>query len=186
MNSYQALTERLIARPKVWTVTGAAGFIGSNLIEALLRLNQQVIGVDNFSTGSQRNLEQVRAEVGGRRWKNFLAIDGDIRDSETCLRASGGADYILHQAALGSVPRSIAHPQDSHASNVTGFLNMLISARDSGVKRFVFASSSSVYGDNADLPKREHRIGRCLSPYAVTKRVNELYADVFNRCYGLT
>jgi UDP-N-acetylglucosamine 4-epimerase len=185
IDAYQDLTERLFVQPKVWLVTGAAGFIGSNLAEALLRLDQRVIGLDNFSTGSRRNLAQVRALVGPGKWKNFLQIDGDIRAAATCDRASRGVDYILHQAALGSVPRSIANPRDSHASNVTGFLNMLVAARQNGVKRFVYASSSSVYGDIPDLPKREHQIGRCLSPYAVTKRANELYADVFSRCYAL-
>jgi UDP-N-acetylglucosamine 4-epimerase len=185
MHAYQDLTERLLVQPKVWLVTGVAGFIGSNLAEALLRLNQRVIGLDNFSTGSRRNLAQIRALVGQKKWKNFILIDGDIQAGDTCNKASRGVDYILHQAALGSVPRSIANPQDSHASNVTGFLNMLVAARDNGVKRLVYASSSSVYGDNPDLPKRERQIGRCLSPYAVTKRANELYADVFGRCYAL-
>ena len=185
MHAYQDLTERLLVQPKVWLVTGAAGFIGSNLAETLLRLNQRVIGLDNFSTGSRLNLAQIRVLVGPEKWKNFLQIDGDIRAEATCDLASRGVDYILHQAALGSVPRSIANPRDSHASNVTGFLNMLVAAHQNGVKRFVYASSSSVYGDNPDLPKREDQIGSCLSPYAVTKRANELYADVFGRCYSL-
>ncbi|MGD0614925.1 MAG: SDR family oxidoreductase [Verrucomicrobiota bacterium] len=185
MHAYKKLTERLLIQPKVWLVTGVAGFIGSNLAEALLCLNQRVIGLDNFSTGSRRNLAQIRALVGPAKWKNFRHIDGDIRAANTCDPASRGVDYILHQAALGSVPRSIANPGESHASNVTGFLNMLVAARQNGVKRLVYASSSSVYGDNPDLPKREHQIGRCLSPYAVTKRANELYADVFGQCYAL-
>ena len=185
MHAYKKLTERLLIQPKVWLVTGAAGFIGSNLVEALLGLNQRVVGLDNFATGSRVNLEQIRAVVGPKRWKNYLQIDGDAREADTCARASRGVDYILHQAALGSVPRSIANPQDSHASNVNGFLNMLVAARENGVKRFVYASSSSVYGDNPDLPKREHQLGSCLSPYAVTKRTNELYAEVFSRCYAL-
>lgn len=185
MQAYQELTEQLLVQPKVWTVTGAAGFIGSNLVEALLRLNQVVTGLDNFSTGSPANLEQVRCLVGPEKWENFRHITGDILDPEACERASLGSDYILHQAALGSVPRSIADPQTSHASNVIGFLNMLMAARNNGVKRFVYASSSSVYGDNPDLPKCEHQIGRCLSPYAVFKRTNELYADIFSQCYAL-
>jgi UDP-N-acetylglucosamine/UDP-N-acetylgalactosamine 4-epimerase len=184
MQTYQELTQRLLSEPRIWLVTGSAGFIGSNLVEALLRINQRVIGLDNFSTGSRRNLNQVR-DLVGPKWKRFRQIAGDIRSEDTCARASRGVDYILHQAALGSVPRSIARPGDSHASNVTGFLNMLLAAHQNGVKRLVYASSSSVYGDHPDLPKREHQIGRCLSPYAVTKRTNELYADVFSKCYGL-
>jgi UDP-N-acetylglucosamine/UDP-N-acetylgalactosamine 4-epimerase len=185
MNEYQKLTERLLIQPKVWSVTGAAGFIGSNLVETLLRLHQRVVGLDNFSTGSRSNLEQVRALVGPEKWKNFVHIEGDTRALETCQQATRGVDYILHQAALGSVPRSIANPLDSHANNVTGFLNILMAARQNNVRRLVYASSSSVYGDNPQLPKREDNIGHCLSPYAATKRANELYADVFGRCYSL-
>lgn len=185
MNAYENLKQQMLAGPKVWLVTGEAGFIGSNLLEALLRLNQQVVGLDNYVTGSRHNLEQVRDLVGPDRWKNFRQVDGDIRDLDSCQQACHGVDYVLHQAALGSVPRSLANPADSHASNVTGFLNMLVAARDQGVKRLVYASSSSVYGDQPDLPKVEHKIGCCLSPYAVTKRANELYADVFARCYGV-
>ena len=186
MNAFKELTERLSTKPKLWLVTGSAGFIGSNLLETLLRLDQMVVGLDNYATGSPGNLEQVRDLVGPDRWKHFLKIDGDIRDLNTCKRASHGVDYILHQAALGSVPRSLANPGDSHATNVTGFLNMLLAARDSGVKRFVYASSSSVYGDHPALPKAEDAVGQCLSPYAATKRANELYAQVFGRCYGLS
>jgi UDP-N-acetylglucosamine/UDP-N-acetylgalactosamine 4-epimerase len=186
MNAFKHLTERLSRKPKLWLVTGSAGFIGSNLLETLLRLNQLVIGLDNYATGSRGNLDQVRDLVGANRWKHLLKIDGDIRDLDTCKRASYGVDYILHQAALGSVPRSLANPGDSHATNVTGFLNMLIAARDSRVKRFVYASSSSVCGDHPALPKVEDAIGQCLSPYAATKRANELYAEVFGRCYGLS
>ena len=186
MAAFEQLTERLSSQPKLWLVTGSAGFIGSNLLETLLRLNQLVVGLDNYATGSRGNLDQVRDLVGPDRWKHFLKIDGDIRDLDTCQRASHGVDYILHQAALGSVPRSLASPGDSHATNVTGFLNMLIAARDSGVKRFVYASSSSVYGDHPALPKVEDAIGQCLSPYAATKHANELYAEVFGRCYGLS
>lgn len=186
MNAFKQLTERLASQPKLWLVTGSAGFIGSSLLETLLRLDQRVVGLDNYATGSSDNLDQVRDLVGPVRWKHFLKIEGDVRDLETCKRATHGVDYVLHQAALGSVPRSLANPGDSHATNVTGFLNMLIAARDSGVKRFVYASSSSVYGDHPGLPKMEDAIGRCLSPYAATKLANELYADVFARCYGLT
>jgi len=183
-HTYQKLNERLLSQPKVWLVTGAAGFIGSSLVEALLRLNQRVIGLDNFSTGSLRNLDQIRGLVGPEKWRNFVRIEGDLRDKAACNQATGGVDYVLHQAALGSVPRSIANPQDSHDSNVTGFLNILDAARQNRAKRFVYASSSSVYGDHPGLPKREAEIGRCLSPYAVTKRINELYAEVFARCYS--
>ena len=185
MSAYENLKQQMLAEPKVWLVTGEAGFIGSNLLEALLRLAQRVVGLDNYSTGSRHNLEQVRELVGPDLWKNFRQMDGDIRDPDTCQRACKGVNYVLHQAALGSVPRSIANPADAHANNVTGFLNMLVAARDSGAKRLVYASSSSVYGDHPELPKVEDKIGRCLSPYAVTKRADELYADVFARCYGL-
>ena len=186
MNHFEQLIERLSNKPKLWLVTGSAGFIGSNLLETLLRYNQLVVGLDNYATGSPGNLDQVRDLVGPERWQHFMKIDGDIRDLDTCKRACHGVDYILHEAALGSVPRSLAYPGDSHATNVTGFLNMLIAARDSGVKRFVYASSSSVYGDHPALPKVEDAIGRCLSPYAATKRANELYAEVFGQCYGLS
>jgi UDP-N-acetylglucosamine/UDP-N-acetyl-alpha-D-glucosaminouronate 4-epimerase len=185
MTKYQMLSDQLAAKPCVWLVTGAAGFIGSNLLETLLRLNQRVIGLDNYSTGSRSNLEQVKTLVGLERWSNFLQMDGDIRDLNVCVRATEGVDYVLHQAALGSVPRSIAMPCASHDSNVTGFLNILTAARDCHVKRFVYASSSAVYGDHPKLPKVEQNIGQCLSPYAATKRANEIYADVFARCYGL-
>jgi UDP-N-acetylglucosamine/UDP-N-acetylgalactosamine 4-epimerase len=185
LNTYQELIAQLAGRPMVWLVTGSAGFIGSNLVEALLRLDQRVIGLDNFSTGCERNLGEVRSLVGPARWKNYAHIQGDTRDLETCHRAADGADFILHQAALGSVPRSLANPIDSHSANVTGFINMLVAARDACAKRFVYASSSSVYGDYPGLPKVEDKIGRCLSPYAATKLVNEIYAEVFARCYGL-
>jgi UDP-N-acetylglucosamine 4-epimerase len=184
MSQFQKITEKLSAAPAAWLVTGAAGFIGSNLLETLLRLRQKVTGLDNFSTGSARNLAQVRSAVGPALWKNFRWIQGDIRDQSLCRRATRGVDYVLHQAALGSVPRSVEDPVNSNDSNVNGFVNILWASRLNGVKRFVFASSSSVYGDQTALPQTEPRIGRCLSPYAVTKRVNELYADVFARCYG--
>jgi UDP-N-acetylglucosamine/UDP-N-acetylgalactosamine 4-epimerase len=185
VNQYQQLTAQLARQPRVWLVTGAAGFIGSNLVEALLRLNQRVIGLDNFSTGSEQNLAEVRALVGPARWKYYLHIQGDIRDAATCQQAAAGVDFVLHQAALGSVPRSLANPIDSHSANASGFLKMLVAARDARVKRFVYASSSSVYGDHPGLPKVEDETGRCLSPYAATKLVNEIYADVFARRYGL-
>lgn len=170
---------------KRWLVTGVAGFIGSNLLEALLKAGQSVTGLDNFSTGHHRNLDQVQKAVSPEQWQCFRFIEGDTCDPATCDTACAGADYVLHQAALGSVPRSLENPVASHASNVTGFLNLLVAARDAGVKRFVFASSSAVYGDYSGLPKTEDKTGRCLSPYAATKVANEIYASVFARCYGL-
>ncbi|WP_338504094.1 SDR family oxidoreductase [Sphingomonas kaistensis] len=170
--------------PRRWLVTGAAGFIGSNLVEALLRLDQQVVGLDNFATGHQRNLDELLAAVGPERAARFGLITGDIRDARTCAEACAGVDVVLHQAALGSVPRSIADPLISHEVNVTGFVQMLDAARQAGVTRFVYAASSSTYGDEPNLPKREERIGNPLSPYAVTKLVNELYAAVYARSYG--
>lgn len=184
-SAYETLKEKLLAAPKTWLVTGCAGFIGSNLLEQLLKLGQTVVGLDNFSTGKQRNLDEVQSLVGKEQWAQFRFIEGDIRDLATCREACSNVDYVLHQAALGSVPRSIDDPITSNASNVTGFLNMLVAARDAKVKRFVYAASSSTYGDHPGLPKVEDTIGRPLSPYAVTKYVNELYADVFGRCYGL-
>lgn len=169
-----------------WLITGVAGFIGSNLLEALLKLDQRVTGVDNFATGHQRNLDEVRSLVSLEQWKRFRFFDGDICQVDTCNTACKGIDFILHHAALGSVPRSLENPIASHASNVSGFLNMLVAARNAGAKRFVFASSSSVYGDHPDLPKIEDKTGRCLSPYAMTKVADELYADVFAHCYGLS
>jgi UDP-N-acetylglucosamine 4-epimerase len=162
-----------------------AGFIGSNLLERLLMLNQTVVGVDNFSTGHAHNLNQVKAIVGSERWARFRFLSADIRDLEACRHACEGIDIILHQAALGSVPRSIQNPILTNQSNIDGFLNMLVVAKDAGVQRFIYAASSSTYGDHPGLPKREDIIGRPLSPYAVTKYVNELYADVFSRNYGL-
>jgi len=170
---------------RTWLVTGCAGFIGSNLIEALLKLNQKVVGLDNFATGFQHNLDLVQEAVGARAWSNFRFIRGDIRSLETCKQACEGVDVVLHQAALGSVPRSIDDPITSHETNVTGFLNMLVAARDAKVKRFVYAASSAAYGDWPGLPKVEEQIGRPLSPYGAGKYMNELYADVFGRCYGL-
>jgi UDP-N-acetylglucosamine 4-epimerase len=211
---YESVKRKMRRDPKTWLVTGCAGFIGSNLIETLLKLNQRVVGLDNFATGHCKNLDLVRKSVGEKVWKRFHFVCGDIRKINDCYKAfglkmrkeSGGqmatseglkvnanrprhnahpVDVVLHQAALGSVPRSIKDPLSTHEVNVTGFVNMLIATRDAGVRRFVYASSSSVYGDSPVLPKREDRIGRQLSPYAVSKYANELYAGVFGRCYGL-
>ena len=184
MTAYDDLKTRLAQEPHTWLVTGAAGFIGSNLLETLLKLNQHVVGLDNFATGHQHNLDEVHHLVTPEQWHRFKFIKGDIRNIDDCRSACAGVEYVLHQAALGSVPRSVADPILTNSANVTGFLNMLVAARDSGVKRFVFAASSSTYGDHPALPKVEHTIGRPLSPYAVTKFVNELYADVFARTYG--
>ena len=184
MNTTEQLTKSLTAARKTWLLTGVAGFIGSNLLEALLRANQSVVGLDNFSTGHQRNLDDVRRNVGEARWENFVLMRADIVDLEACRKACAGADYVLHQAAIGSVPRSIQNPLPTHQSTVDGFVNMLCAAKEARVKRFVYASSSSVYGDHPGLPKVEQSIGNCLSPYAVSKRINELYADVFAKCYG--
>jgi len=184
MSAFDALKTQLAAQPRTWLVTGAAGFIGCNLVEALLKLDQQVVALDNFATGHEKNLAQVQASVGPERWERFRLKRGDIRDLITCHTVCKDVDYVLHQAALGSVPRSIEDPLLTHASNNTGFINMLVAARDAKVKRFVYAASSSTYGDHPGLPKVEDVIGKPLSPYAVTKYVNELYADVFARCYG--
>ena len=180
---YKEATAKLKKTPETWLVTGCAGFIGSNLIETLLQLGQKVVGLDNFSTGFQHNLDQVEQAVGPDHWKRFTFIRGDITDPDTCQRACKGITYVLHQAALGSVPRSVADPVTTNENNITGFLNMLVAARDAGVTRFVYAASSSTYGDHPDLPKKEHRIGNPLSPYAVTKVVNEMYARVFSTTY---
>jgi UDP-N-acetylglucosamine 4-epimerase len=198
-NAYAHLQARLAATPCTWLVTGVAGFIGSNLLEALLRLGQRVVGLDNFSTGHRRNLSEVEELVSDRQWANFQFIEGDIRNLEHCRSAMlfrapeprGAAaglypvDFVLHQAALGSVPRSLEDPIATHSVNISGFLNMLVAARDAQVKTFVYAASSSTYGDHPGLPKVEDRIGKPLSPYAVTKYANELYADVFARCYDV-
>ena len=184
MTVFTDLQARLRAERSTWLITGAAGFIGSNLIEALLKLDQQVVGLDNFATGHQHNLNEVRSLVSAEQWARFRFIRGDIREMADCQAACAGVDYVLHQAALGSVPRSVADPVLTNSANVTGFLNMLVAARDAGVKRFVYAASSSTYGDHPALPKVEDSIGRPLSPYAVTKLVNELYAEVFARNYG--
>lgn len=184
MAVYESLKLQLKIEPQAWLVTGVAGFIGSNLLEALLKLNQRVVGLDNFSTGYQRNLDEVQTLVTPEQWANFNFIQGDIRSLDDCHRACDGANYVLHQAALGSVPRSIEDPITTNQNNINGFLNMLVAARDAKVKRFVYAASSSTYGDHPDLPKVEGKIGKPLSPYAVTKLVNELYADVFAHIYG--
>ena len=186
MSRYEELRKELPAQPKVWLITGVAGFIGSNLLETLLKLDQKVVGLDNFATGHQRNLDEVRSLVSEKQWSNFKLIQGDIRNLDDCNNACAGVDYVLHQAALGSVPRSINDPITSNATNIDGFLNMLIAARDAKVQSFTYAASSSTYGDHPGLPKVEDTIGKPLSPYAVTKYVNELYADVFSRCYGFS
>lgn len=183
MTAYDFLKHELPRAPKTWLVTGVAGFIGSNLLETLLKLDQRVIGLDNFATGYQRNLTEVQSLVSPSQWSNFRFLPGDIRNLEDCKKACHGVDYILHQAALGSVPRSVEDPVTTNSTNIAGFLNMLVAARDAKVNRFVYAASSSTYGDHPGLPKVEHTIGNPLSPYAVTKYVNELYADVFARCY---
>jgi UDP-N-acetylglucosamine/UDP-N-acetylgalactosamine 4-epimerase len=182
MSSFYETTCRELAQsPRRWLVTGGAGFIGSNLIERLLELGQQVRCLDNFATGRRQNLEHIGADASGR----FELMHADIRDLESCRAAVKDVDIVLHQAALGSVPRSVEDPGASHATNVDGFLNVLLSARDAEVKRFVYASSSSVYGDDDSSTKQEDRVGRPLSPYAATKLVNEVYADVFAKTYGL-
>lgn len=184
MGKYQTVCEQLKATPKNWLVTGVAGFIGSNLLETLLKLNQTVVGLDNFATGHQYNLDEVQSLVTTEQWEKFTFIEGDIRNFEDCQKACLGVDYVLHEAALGSVPRSIADPILTNSANITGFLNMLVAARGANVKSFTYAASSSTYGDHPALPKIEENIGKPLSPYAVTKYVNELYADVFARTYG--
>ena len=184
MSQYQAVCEQLKQSPKTWLVTGVAGFIGSNLLETLLKLDQTVVGLDNFATGHQHNLDAVQQAVSPEQWAKFSFIEGDIRKFEDCQKACAGVDYVLHQAALGSVPRSIADPITTNDTNISGFLNMLTAARDAKVSSFTYAASSSTYGDHPALPKVEENIGKPLSPYAVTKYVNELYADVFARSYG--
>lgn len=184
MTQYQKIQQDLVAAPKTWLVTGVAGFIGSNLLETLLKLNQTVVGLDNFATGYKKNLDEVQGLVSNEQWDRFTFIEGDIRNFADCQKACTGVDYVLHQAALGSVPRSLADPITTNEVNISGFLNMLTAARDAEVKSFTYAASSSTYGDHPGLPKVEDKIGKPLSPYAVTKYVNELYADVFSRSYG--
>jgi UDP-N-acetylglucosamine/UDP-N-acetylgalactosamine 4-epimerase len=181
---YEQLRTDLLNVPRKWLITGAAGFIGSNLLQTLLELDQHVVGLDNFATGHRRNLQEVEHSVGPVRWRRLHFLEGDIRDSEACRRACEGVEFVLHQAALGSVPRSIEDPITTNSVNIGGFLEMLVAARAAGVKRFVYAASSSTYGDHPGLPKVESVIGRPLSPYAITKFANELYADVFARTYG--
>ncbi len=184
MSKYDELKRSLQIQPTTWLVTGVAGFIGSNLLETLLKLEQKVVGLDNYATGHKRNLDLVKSAVSPVQWQNFRMIEDDVCSLEVCRAACHGVDYVLHQAALGSVPRSLENPILTNQSNIDGFLNMLTASRDAGVKRFVYAASSSTYGDHPALPKVEENIGNPLSPYAVTKYVNELYAGVFARCYG--
>lgn len=184
VTAYQQVAEALVNKPKTWLITGVAGFIGSNLLENLLLLNQKVVGLDNFTTGFQHNLDEVQSVVTAEQWQRFTFIEGDIRNLADCQTACVDVDYILHQAALGSVPRSIADPINTNDTNISGFLNMLVAARDANVASFTYAASSSTYGDHPALPKVEEAIGKPLSPYAVTKYVNELYAEVFARIYG--
>ena len=181
----ETFTARLSRETAHWLVTGVAGFIGSHLLESLLKLDQRVTGLDNFATGKAANLDQVRARVSGPQWERFTFVEDGIHNDSACRRVCDGVQYVLHQAALGSVPRSVEDPLGSHQSNVTGFISILDAARRAGVKRFVYASSSAVYGDEPNLPKREERTGRPLSPYAATKAMNELYAEVFARCYSV-
>lgn len=184
--SYTDLLRSLAEHPRSWLITGVAGFIGSNLLEALLKLDQHVVGLDNFATGHRHNLDEVRGLVTAAQWERFHFIEGDLRKLDDCREACAGVEYVLHQAALGSVPRSLADPIASNATNIDGFLNLLVAARDAEVRSFTYAASSSTYGDHPALPKVEDAIGRPLSPYAVTKYVNELYADVFARAYGFS
>ena len=185
MKVNRSLLTKLENTRSTWLVTGAAGFIGSHLVESLLQLGQIVVGLDNYSTGRKENLVEVRNKVGANRWRAFSFTEGDILDTELCQKICSGVDYVLHQAALGSVPRSIEDPLSTHAANVTGFLNIISASINTGVQRVVYASSSSVYGSHQSLPKKEENIGEALSPYALSKRINELYAGVFNHCYGL-
>ncbi|MDD1782370.1 SDR family oxidoreductase [Enterovibrio sp. ZSDZ35] len=184
MTKFERIKNELRSEPKVWLITGVAGFIGSNLLETLLKLNQKVIGLDNFATGHQKNLDEVKSLVSDSQWSLFTFYEGDIRNYDDCERATKDVDYVLHQAALGSVPRSINDPITTNAANITGFLNMLNAAKEQNVKSFTYAASSSTYGDHPALPKVEENIGNPLSPYAVTKYVNELYAAVFAKTYG--
>jgi len=184
MSKYEKVKQELLNNKKVWLITGVAGFIGSNLLETLLLLDQKVVGLDNFATGFQHNLDEVKSLVSAEQWEGFTFIEGDIRQLTDCSKACTGVDYVLHQAALGSVPRSIKDPITTNSANITGFLNMLTAARDAEVSSFTYAASSSTYGDHPALPKVEDNIGKPLSPYAVTKYVNELYAEVFARAYG--
>lgn len=184
MSNYNEIKIQLKSNPKVWLITGVAGFIGSNLLEHLLKLDQTIVGLDNFATGHQSNLDEVQSLVTEKQWQKFHFIEGDIQEYKCCISAVKGVDYVLHQAALGSVPRSIADPISSNASNISGFLNVIQASKEEGVKSFTYAASSSTYGDHPSLPKVEENIGNPLSPYAITKYVNELYAGVYARSYG--
>ncbi len=184
MPTYKYTQKALLKNPKTWLITGVAGFIGSNLLETLLQLNQRVVGLDNFSTGRKENLSEVQLLVSKKQWSKFHFIRGDIANLKTCQIACKNIDYVLHQAALGSVPRSIKYPIKTNKSNISGFLNILQAAKEADVENFIYAASSSTYGDHSKLPKREHIIGKPLSPYAVTKYVNELYADVYKKSYN--
>lgn len=184
MGKYEELRQQLAKNPESWLVTGAAGFIGSNLVQTLLELGQRVTGLDNFLTGYQKNLDMIKACVGPEAWSNFHFIEADIRNLAACQSVCKGVDHVLHEAALGSVPRSIDDPILTNGCNIDGFVNMLVAAKDAGVKSFVYAASSSTYGDSPELPKVEDHIGKPLSPYAVTKYVDELYAEVFYSCYN--
>ena len=184
MSKFESAIDQLERNPKKWLITGVAGFIGSNILETLLKINQTVIGIDNFSTGHKKNLDNVKVNLDKNLWRNFQFIEGDIKDFSICNRACENINYVLHQAALGSVPRSIENPIATNSSNIEGFLNILVASKNSNVESFTYAASSSTYGDHTDLPKVEDTIGKPLSPYAVTKYVNELYADVFSRVYG--
>lgn len=181
---YEEVQQELRDSPKTWLVTGAAGFIGSNIVEKLLTLNQWVVGLDDFSTGYRKNIDEVRSSVSEVQWSRFRLCEGDIRSLSVCREAVKGVDHVSHQAALGSVPRSIDDPLNTNSVNIDGFLNILMAARDEDVSSFTYAASSSTYGDHPDLPKVENKIGQPLSPYAVTKYVNELYANIFSLCYG--
>ena len=184
MNLFKQRLEVLRENPKRWLVTGVSGFIGSNILEVLLNCNQTVVGLDNFATGHKHNLSQVKAEVTSEKWRAFEFIEGDITSFNDCRLACEDIDYVLHQAALGSVPRSIKDPIATNQTNITGFVNLITAAKEEGVSSFTYAASSSTYGDHQSLPKVEDVIGEPLSPYAVTKYVNELYANVFSRVYG--
>lgn len=184
MTPYEYIQAQLRQQPHTWLITGVAGFIGSHLLETLLKLDQTVVGLDNFATGHQRNLSEVQTLVTPTQWTRFTFMEGDIRDLAMCQKACQGVHHVLHQAALGSVPRSLADPLTTNAVNISGFLNMLVAARDAQVRSFTYAASSSTYGDHPALPKVEDNIGKPLSPYAVTKYVNELYASVFATSYG--
>ncbi len=184
MTKFEQVKIDLLRNQYTWCVTGVAGFIGSNILETLLKLNQKVVGLDNFSTGYQKNLNEAKSAVSSPQWANFNFFEGDIRNFEDCQKAVDKCDYVLHQAALGSVPRSLDDPITTNDVNVGGQLNMLTAARDADIKGFVYAASSSTYGDHPGLPKVEDEIGDPLSPYAVTKYVNELYGSVFETAYN--